>query len=221
MFFHKYKQYCSLQVSTDIGITLMVKKLCGIHCIINIKHCKLTSSCIFENSRKDFSNAGLTKRFDPKAEFATAWPLEGWKQCDLHDRSMLLHCCQQQKLLHYSWNDPYVLIVQYTHCGGVCNIARSPLTLWEPAYDIFVLRVQPKKQQLRLPYQRHSSSADCARELFKGLNGSDSLLVCTRKLVMNKTIFFGWGCGFFETDIISEVVLGSFWLMLPGLGPNC
>jgi len=22
------------------------------------------------------------------------------------------------------------------------------------------------------------------------------------------------------TDIISEVVLGSFWLMLPGLGPN-
>jgi len=25
---------------------------------------------------------------------------------------------------------------------------------------------------------------------------------------------------FFVTDIISEVVLGSFWLMLPGLGPN-
>jgi len=23
------------------------------------------------------------------------------------------------------------------------------------------------------------------------------------------------------TDVISEVVLGSFWLMLPGLGPNC
>jgi len=22
------------------------------------------------------------------------------------------------------------------------------------------------------------------------------------------------------TDVISEVVLGSFWLMLPGLGPN-
>jgi len=27
-------------------------------------------------------------------------------------------------------------------------------------------------------------------------------------------------CGFFVTDIISEVVLGSFWLMLPGVGPN-
>jgi len=23
------------------------------------------------------------------------------------------------------------------------------------------------------------------------------------------------------TDVISEVVLGSFWLMLSGLGPNC
>jgi len=28
------------------------------------------------------------------------------------------------------------------------------------------------------------------------------------------------GCGFFVTDVISEVVLGSFWLMLPGLGHN-
>jgi len=28
------------------------------------------------------------------------------------------------------------------------------------------------------------------------------------------------GGGFFVTDI-SEVVLGSFWLMLPGLEPNC
>jgi len=25
---------------------------------------------------------------------------------------------------------------------------------------------------------------------------------------------------FFVTDIISEAVLASFWLMLPGLGPN-
>jgi len=28
----------------------------------------------------------------------------------------------------------------------------------------------------------------------------------------------GWG--FFVTDVISEVVLGSFWLMSPGLVPN-
>jgi len=81
-------------------------------------------------------------------------------------------------------------------------------------YDIFVPTFQLKNSSFRLPYQRPSSSADRTRELFNGSNGSDSLLVCTRKT------FFGWGCGFFVTDVISEVVLGSFWLMLPGLGPN-
>jgi len=33
--------------------------------------------------------------------------------------------------------------------------------------------------------------------------------------------FFGQRCRFFVSDVISEVVLGPFWLMLPGLGPNC
>jgi len=28
------------------------------------------------------------------------------------------------------------------------------------------------------------------------------------------------GCRFFVSDVISTVVSGSFWLMLPGLGPN-
>jgi len=70
-----------------------------------------------------------------------------------------------------------------------------------------------KNSSFQLPYQRPSSS-DCARELFKGSNGSASLVDCTQ----NK--FFGWGVGFFVTDVISEVVLGSFWLMLPGLGSN-
>jgi len=32
--------------------------------------------------------------------------------------------------------------------------------------------------------------------------------------------FLVGGCGFFVSDVISEVVLGSFWLMLPGLGNN-
>ena len=66
----------------------------------------------------------------------------------------------------------------------------------------------------RLPYQRPSSSADCARELLKGSNGSASLVDCTRKKI------FRLGVRIFVTDVISEVVLGSFWLMLPGLGPN-
>ena len=72
-----------------------------------------------------------------------------------------------------------------------------------------------KNSSFRLPYQRPSSSTDCARELFKSSNGSASLVDCTR----NKNFLVG-GCGFFVTDVISEVVLGSLWLMLPGLGPN-
>ena len=66
----------------------------------------------------------------------------------------------------------------------------------------------------RLPYQRPSSSTDCARELFKSSNGSDSLVDCTRKKI------FWLGVAVFLSDVISEVVLGSFWPMLPGLGPN-
>ena len=34
-------------------------------------------------------------------------------------------------------------------------------TLWEPVYDIIVLRFRPKNISFRLPYQRPSSSADC------------------------------------------------------------
>jgi len=65
-----------------------------------------------------------------------------------------------------------------------------------------------------MPYQRPSSSADCARELFKGSNGSASLVDCTRKKI------FGWGLRIFCDWRHNEVVLGSFWLMLPGLGLN-
>jgi len=31
---------------------------------------------------------------------------------------------------------------------------------------------------------------------------------------------FDWGVRIFFSDVTSEVVLGSFWLMLPRLGPN-
>jgi len=71
-----------------------------------------------------------------------------------------------------------------------------------------------KNSSFWLPYQRPSSSADCVRELFNGSNRSASLVNCTQKK------FLVGGCGLFVTDIISGVVLGSFWLMLPGLGPN-
>ena len=83
-------------------------------------------------------------------------------------------------------------------------------------YDIFVPRFQPENSSFQLPYQRHSYSADCAIELFKGSNRSASLLVCTRK-----KFFWLAVADFFVSDIISEVVLRSFWLTLPSLGPNC
>jgi len=47
-----------------------------------------------------------------------------------------------------------------------------------------------KNSSFRLPYQRHSSSANCARELFNGSTESASLVDYTQKN------FFGWGCGF-------------------------
>jgi len=65
------------------------------------------------------------------------------------------------------------------------------ITLWEPAYDIFIPKFRPKSSSFRLPYQCHSSSADYARELFKGSNRSAILLVCTGKK------FFGWGLQIF------------------------
>jgi len=48
-----------------------------------------------------------------------------------------------------------------------------------------------KNSSFWLPYQRPSSSVDCARELFKGSNRSASLVDCTRKK------FFGWGVRIF------------------------
>jgi len=57
------------------------------------------------------------------------------------------------------------------------------LTLWEPGYDIFVLWFRPKTSSCQLPYQRPSSSTNCARELFNGSNGSASLVDYTRKKI--------------------------------------
>ena len=48
-----------------------------------------------------------------------------------------------------------------------------------------------KNSSFQLPYQSPSSSADCARELFKALNGSASQVDCTWKK------FFVWGVQIF------------------------
>jgi len=73
-----------------------------------------------------------------------------------------------------------------------CHIL--PYKLWMPnwyfesrcmIYSYFDFSL--KNSSFRLPCQRPSSSADCARELFKGSNGLASLLDCTRK----KIFWFG------------------------------
>jgi len=64
------------------------------------------------------------------------------------------------------------------------NLVRSNifrLTPWEPVYKYIIPGFRPKTSSFRLPYQRHSSSANCARELFKSSKDLASLLVCTWK----------------------------------------
>jgi len=52
---------------------------------------------------------------------------------------------------------------------SILNTLRARHTIY--SYFDFGL----KNSSFRLPYQRPSSSADCAKELFKGANGSASL----------------------------------------------
>ena len=100
--------------------------------------------------------------------------------------------------------------------GGIKlkNFVSCHSTLIRPFDEYIVPGFQPKTSSFWLPYKRHSSFADCAKDLFMGSKGSASLLVCTRK----KNLV--GGCEFFVSDVVSEAVFGSFWLMLPGLGPN-
>jgi len=85
------------------------------------------------------------------------------------------------------------------------------LTLLEPpGFGDF----RKKNSSFQLPYQRPSSSAHCARELFSGSNGSASLVVCNRKK------FFAWGCGFFVSDVISGGLFGYLGPLCLALGAN-
>jgi len=73
----------------------------------------------------------------------------------------------------------------FIRLSTVCKHFESRRTIY--SYFDFGL----KNSSFRLPYQRPSSSVDCARELFKGSNASASLVDCTRK-----TIFWLGGADF-------------------------
>ena len=76
-------------------------------------------------------------------------------------------------------------------CTSAAYMLEAILTLWKTGYDIFVLQFRLKTSSCQLSYQSPSSSIDCARELFKGSNGTDSLPAGTRKK------FFDWGLQIF------------------------
>jgi len=154
----------------------------------------------------------LTKKLKPKskklifiADLKTCWVFQGFEQLSSTITWGAMQLLSQPK---YPWFLPNFQ-VRYIHRSAV-----NVLTLWELGYDIFVVWNGPKTSSCQLPYQRHSSSANCTKELFKGSNRSANHLICSRKK------FLVGGCGFFVTDVMTEVVLGSFWLMLPDLGPN-
>jgi len=65
------------------------------------------------------------------------------------------------------------------------------LTHQLPVYEYIDLGIGEKLGIFWLTYQQHSSSADCARELFKPSKGLASLQIC------NEKNFFGLGFHFF------------------------
>jgi len=83
------------------------------------------------------------------------------------------------------------------------------LTLLEPpGFGDF----HKKNSIFRLPYQRLSSSAHCARELFSGSNGLASLVDCTRKKN------FAWVVRFFCEWRHKWRTFWPPWPTLPGPG---
>jgi len=67
-----------------------------------------------------------------------------------------------------------------------------------------------KISSFQLPYRRPSSSANCARALFKGSNGSASLVDCTSKIFwLGVLIFCDWHHKWSSFGVISAHVAWS------------
>ena len=76
------------------------------------------------------------------------------------------------KSLDICWN----LVVTLNFCQ-----ARIAMGTFNTLRAAWFRQFSQKNSSFRLPYQRPSSSAHCARELFSGSNGSASLVDCTQK----------------------------------------
>ena len=89
------------------------------------------------------------------------------------------------------------------------NIHYPTQTLTFPKFPTPVLQ--------NLPTPDLSKISNSGFRLFNTLTSSERMyrtLVCNEKNIC-------LGCGFYVSDVIIEVVFWPFWLMLPGLGPNC
>jgi len=67
-------------------------------------------------------------------------------------------------------------------------LASLGLTPWWPVYKYSIPGFQAITSSFVLPYQCHSSSTGCTRELFKPSKDSANLRLCTQKKKL-----FGWG----------------------------
>jgi len=88
------------------------------------------------------------------------------------------------------------LFTMILHNHNILSIHQSNFTIqWHfqsRSMNISYLNFGLKPAVFRLPYQHHSSSVDCAKELFNGSNGSASLLACTRKNFWLGVVDFLW-----------------------------
>jgi len=82
------------------------------------------------------------------------------------------------------------------------------LSFWAMSAEI-----RHKSSICHVSWQRHISSEDCARELFKPSKDLASFWVC------NEKIFFGFR--FFRRDVTSRMVLGLFGPLHLAPGQNC
>ena len=71
-----------------------------------------------------------------------------------------------------------------------------------------------KTTGLHVALREYNSGTESGRELFKGSKDLASLVVC------NEQQFFGWGCSFFVSDIVSKGLLGHLDPLYLALGPN-
>jgi len=149
--------------------------------------------------------------------------------CKRSKVSLRSHCFTDALHVHYCW----LILIKYIYypCNNVPECMSYPVVYWTGALlnnkkeklwhleswcTIYsYLEISLKPSVFGCLTNAIAPSADCARELFKPAKEWGSVPACTLKN------FSCWGCGFFVSDVINEVVFGPFWLMLPGLGPNC